>query len=497
MRAALLYFRSMAVTERIFSTLCIAATCAAALYAQASTTPADRLSESWWAKRHAEILEKNKANPNVGLVLLGDSITQNYEKATLPDENFQPTWQRFYATRGALNLGFSGDRTEHVQWRLDHGEVDGLHPRAVVLLIGTNNTGRGQTAAQTEAGIDAVIARLQQKLPQAPILLLGILPSDVSPEKSAADQEINQYLLRHYEGAPSVAYLDISAIYLKNGKLDAALFYDPRLPQPRKPLHPDTTGQRMMAEAIEPALTQILKDSAKQYLATLTGVNTAIIPVPKLENDLYDWYERHKAVLAAKSNLNPEVVLIGDSITHFWGGMPESKIVNGPKSWDLAFGHVPTLNLGFGWDRTQNVLWRLAHGEFDGLHPKTVVINIGTNNLTGTVNARANTPAEIVEGILAIFDAVHAKSPASKIIVMAVFPRGFSPQSPLRAPIRELNGLLKSALMERPGSTFLDIGNGLLESDGTLPRTMMQDGTHPTDEGYRIWAKALLDAGVR
>ena len=92
------------------------------------------------------------------------------------------------------------------------------------------------------------------------------------------------------------------------------------------------------------------------------------------------------------------------------------------------FGATQTLNLGFGWDRTQNVLWRLAHGEFEGLHPKTVVINIGTNNLTGTANARANTPAEVVQGILAIHEQVRAQSPQSRIIVMGVFPRGFGRQ---------------------------------------------------------------------
>ena len=98
------------------------------------------------------MLAQVKANPNIGLLLLGDSITQNYEKAKTPDENFQPTWQRFYAPRAALNAGFSGDRTEHVLWRLDHGEIDGIRPRAVVLLIGTNNTAAGQSAADVELG---------------------------------------------------------------------------------------------------------------------------------------------------------------------------------------------------------------------------------------------------------------------------------------------------------------------------------------------------------
>lgn len=84
-------------------------------------------------------------------------------KAKAPDEDFQPTWQTFYGSRGALNLGFSGDGTENVLWRLANGEVDGLQPKVALVLIGTNNTGHlGQTAEQTQLGIDAVVAAIEQ-----------------------------------------------------------------------------------------------------------------------------------------------------------------------------------------------------------------------------------------------------------------------------------------------------------------------------------------------
>ena len=97
--------------------------------------------------------------------------------------------------------------------------------------------------------------------------------------------------------------------------------------------------------------------------------NTAIIPVPKLEDDSYDWWERHKDVLSIKDTLDPEIVLIGNSITHFWGGdFPPlkkadgtSRKANGPHSWEATFHNHRVLNLGFGWDRTQNVLWRFKN----------------------------------------------------------------------------------------------------------------------------------------
>ena len=470
---------------------------AGAAAATLATTPAERLRETWWAERHARVLEQVKANPTAGVLFLGDSITQNYEKAKTPDENFQPTWQQFYATRGAINAGFSGDRTEHLLWRLDHGEVDGLRARAVVLLIGTNNTAIGQPAAEVEAGIDAVIEKVREKMPQAAILLLGILPSDISERKTAADREVNQYLSNRYAVDPKVSYLDVAPVFYKAGRLDASIFYDPRLPRPGKPLHPDTVGQRLMAEAVEPTLARLLQDGARQHLATLTNVNTATIAVPRLEMDSYDWYERHKEVLAAKQQVQPRIVLIGDSITHFWAGIPKAHRISGPQSWEQAFGGIPTLNLGFGWDRTQNVLWRLAHGEFEGLRPQTVVLNIGTNNLTGTANARANTPAEVVQGILAILDVVRAQSPESRVIVMGVFPRGFAPGTPTRTAIAEVNRLLSAALSGREKTMFLDIGARFLDPDGTLPKSLMNDGTHPTEAGYQVWAKALVEAGVR
>lgn len=467
-----------------------------------ATTPADRLSEGWWAQKHQAVLAQIRANSDVGLILVGDSITQNYEKSDPPDQDFQPTWQRYYAPRRALNLGYSGDTTENVLWRLDHGEVDGIHPAAAVVLIGTNNTGwRGETAEQTKPGIDAVVEKLEAKLPHTHILLLGILPSGVADKVVAENQEINRYLAQKYgpvSGLPGsrVTYLDIGSIFFKDGKLNTAIYYDPRLPQHGKPLHPDTTGQLLMAQAIEPTLTHILNDSARQYLHSLDAVNTALLPVPRLEIDSYDWYQRHQQILDLQQTLNPQVVMIGDSITHFWAGEPTSVRSSGPEAWQLAFHGLRVLNMGFGWDRTQNVLWRLDQGEFEGIHPKTVVLNIGTNNLVDTANARSNSPQQIVQGILAIKQTIHQRSPATRVIVMGVFPRGYSPQSNFRAPILEINSLLSAALANDPKTTFLDIGPQFLAPDGTLPVSMMSDGTHPTEAGYEIWARALIQAGV-
>ncbi|MES2455618.1 MAG: GDSL-type esterase/lipase family protein [Bacteroidota bacterium] len=227
------------------------------------------------------------------------------------------------------------------------------------------------------------------------------------------------------------------------------------------------------------------------------STNTAIIPVPKLENDSYNWWDRHNKVMSIKDSINPEIVLIGNSITHFWGGQPQivdndgrPRTPNGPKAWDSVFSKYRVLNLGFGWDRTQNALWRLDHGEMDGLHPRTVVIDIGTNNTSQTENAPMNTPAEIVEGIQAVCQRVKAKTPKARIILMAIFPREKEPDHPRRLIIIEINKLLK-VYAAKNKLTLLDIGPKMLAADGTFLPGIMLDYTHPSDLGYQIWADAL------
>jgi len=220
-------------------------------------------------------------------------------------------------------------------------------------------------------------------------------------------------------------------------------------------------------------------------------LNSALIPLPKIEEDSYDWYKRHEMLLRIGREVNPEIVLIGDSITHFWGGRAaEPTNFRAPQLWERVFGPYRTLNMGFGWDRVQNVLWRLDHGEFEGLSPRLVILNIGTNNLTGTDNARENTPAEIVEGIGEIIRRIRTFVQGVRIIQMGVFPRGQMANDPFRPKIAEINRLLSQTAAER-NVHFLDIGPKMVEPDGSISPQIMDDFTHPTEKGYQIWADAI------
>jgi lysophospholipase L1-like esterase len=440
-------------------------------------------------KRHAE-KARAAQNQKYDLLLVGDSITHNLD---LPQ--YKAVWDQFFSPRKALDLGYSGARTENILWNLQNGELEGQTPKAVVLLIGTNNSDDANypvvhTAEQIAQGTKAIVELLRQKLPETKVLVLRIFPRTNVYKKGDAERgSATQRLLTNRRASELVArladgkmvhYLDVNHVFLRlDGSIDPELMPDL--------LHPSPKGALAWAVAMEPKLAELMGDQRRDGPPLK---NTALVPVPKLENDCYDWHARHAAVLKIKDDLNPEIVMIGDSITHFWAGPPQGPFQNGAQAWKRLFGQRPVLNLGFGWDRTQNVLWRLDHGEFDGLHPQRVVINIGTNNFSGTSNARENTPAEVAEGVRAICIRVRSKSPDSRIILMGVLPRGAKAQEPCRKKIAELNKLLQET-GKAPGITFLDIGENFLGPGGELPRTLMGDFCHPTEQGYGIWADAL------
>jgi lysophospholipase L1-like esterase len=223
-----------------------------------------RLDDPSWKPRHETKLLEASSRP-VHLVLLGDSITANYElKGPGRLRDYSGVWQHYYADRYVLNLGFSGDGTRHLLWRIMHGEIDSIAPKVVVVLIGTNDIGwLHRTAADTEAGIDAALAELHLRLPATKILLVGLLPSDRGAWVRQATAEINSALAAHYGNGqvPYVTYRDVSSAFFKNGLLDTSLFSDPQQIPPEPALHPSPEGQERMAAALEPTLSELLGDA--------------------------------------------------------------------------------------------------------------------------------------------------------------------------------------------------------------------------------------------
>ena len=254
-------------TRRSALLLLAAAPLAAARPVRARVPPAaepiSRLDTPWWRARHEAKLAALHRAP-IDLVFLGDSITQDYEKSGPPAwQDFVPVWQRFYGDRHAFNLGFSGDATSHLLWRIEHGEIDGIAPKAAVILIGANNLGRLHWPADDNiAGVAAVVEATRRKLPNTKILLLGILPSQRSAWATETTLATNRGLAARYGGNAviDVTYLDVGDVFMRNGAFDPGLFYDPLLSPPEPPLHPTADGQARMAAAIEPALAKLMGD---------------------------------------------------------------------------------------------------------------------------------------------------------------------------------------------------------------------------------------------
>ncbi len=226
-----------------------------------AAAPLSRDNLPWWHARHAEKLARIRQG-HVDLVFLGDSIMQDWEQHGPPAwRDFVPEWQLFYGDRDAVNLGFRGDTTASLLWRIKHGELDGIEPKVAVVLIGANNLGRAHwSAEQTLGGIDAIVAQLRHRLPHTRVLLLSVLPSERSDWASQTTAEINRGLAERYGHASDVTFLDVTDVFERDGHLDRAAFLDRFLTPPDPLLHPTAQAQARLSEAIEPTLARLMGD---------------------------------------------------------------------------------------------------------------------------------------------------------------------------------------------------------------------------------------------
>ena len=222
---------------------------------QIATTPVPRDKETWWVQRHADKVAVTKKG-GVDLAFLGDSITQGWEGAG------KAAWDKRFAPLKAANFGFSGDRTEHVLWRLDNGELAGLKPKLIVMMIGTNNLGHGaarQTPDSTATGVKAILAKLRGKLPESTVLLLAIFPRDEKPD-GVLRVKVNQTneRLKNLVDGKTVHFLDIGRKFLQaDGVMSPDIMADF--------LHPGPAGYDIWAEAIAAKVNELMgRSGAKQ-----------------------------------------------------------------------------------------------------------------------------------------------------------------------------------------------------------------------------------------
>ena len=206
-----------------------------------------------------------------------------------------------------------------------------------------------------------------------------------------------------------------------------------------------------------------------------TKPNNAVIAAPRDAG----WLKRHEGFNSRIKQGNVDLLLIGDSITDGWRNDAIKKV------WDEFYAKRNAVNLGIGGDQTQHVLWRLDNGNVDGIKPKLAVLMIGTNNSGG------NTSEEIAAGVKAVVEKLRAKLPETKVLVLAIFPRGANKENKNRQVNEGANAII-AKLADDKNVFFQDIGPKFLEPDGnTLSKDIMPDLLHLNEKSYRIWAESI------
>ena len=217
--------------------------------------------------------------------------------------------------------------------------------------------------------------------------------------------------------------------------------------------------------------------TAKREPAPPAPAPAATVPVPRPG----PWMRQHERFLERAGKAPIDLLFLGDSITAGWS--------NARDVWTRYYGPRQAANFGIGGDRTQHILWRLDNGEVDSIHPKVVVLMIGTNNIG------SNSEVEVAEGVRAILDRLHAKLPATKVLLLGIFPRGSNrdktiPAVPLDPRIARINARL-AAFDDDKLVKYLDIGVAFLDDAGKVARANMPDLLHLTPASYQIWAEAM------
>lgn len=366
--------------------------------------------------------------------------------------------------RPLINLGFSGNGLLEKELIDLLVEIDA---KMYVLDCLPNLGERGLSPEEIKNRILASVNKIRQLRKITPILFVehsGYADALINPQSRKKVEDVNKLMkaaftqLQH-EGVKNIFLLTREEI---NQDIDCMV----------DGVHPSDLGMQRYADACEKKIRHILNEPV--------GILSSTIPCTQNRDaDIYDWKSRHNELLSLNGTIPPGIIFIGNSITHYWGGNPAAAISRGSDSWNNFLEPLGARNFGFGWDRIENVLWRVYHDELDGYIARKIVIMVGTNNL------EFNSNAEIIEGLKMLINAIKVRQPGSRILMMGLLPRRKKEER-----IVQLNkGIARLAAILH--IDYADAGKLFLNKKGKINELLFGDGLHPNAEGYSNIIKIL------
>lgn len=360
--------------------------------------------------------------------------------------------------RPLINLGFSGSGFLDIPVIDLMTEIDA---KIFILDCLPNLVERGHTDEELKNIIINATKRLRSKRPEVPVLLVehaGYTHGFTKPDAKTAYERVNRIQSEAFfdlkkRGIDKLYYLTNEDINLQQDDMVDGV-------------HPNDLGMSHYAESYELKLREILAEPK--------GLLTTTIPITQYrEPSNYDWEKRHREILDANKTDPPKIIFLANSIIHFWGGQPRSKIVKDEASWDSILTPAGVKNYAYGWDRIENVLWRVYHGELDGYDADQILIMIGTNNL------HLNSNEEIIEGLFLLVNAIQQRQESAEIVLMGILPR-----RDYEDRISKLNFQIARIAVNQ-GVQYEDLGYLFLEENRMINESLFSDGLHPNNAGYK------------
>jgi len=406
-----------------------------------------------------EPLPTRKEKP---IVVYGTSIAQG-ACASRPGMAWTAILER-KMDRPLINLGFSGNGRLETELINLLPEIDAkIYILDCLPNLGLNNTRSAENVHQL---IISAVKKLRQSS-SAPILLVehaGYSDGSSSFKRYNTYNDLNKIM--------KTAFAQLKSENINNIFLLTEPEIGMSLESYVEGTHPSDLGMTYLATAYEKKIRQILNEPVGNY-STTNPVTQAREP------GLYNWERRHNKLLELNKNKPAKICYFGNSITHYWGGLPKAPQSNGSDSWDKFLGDLSVQNFGFGWDRVENVLWRIYHDELDGFSAEQIVVNLGTNNL------HLNTNKEIISGLKLLIQSVKSRQPHAKILMIGLYPRRDYEKRvyEINLDIAQLAGMLNV--------NYIDVGGVLLNNDGNIDESLFLDGLHPNSDGYNKLAPEI------